>query len=125
MALVVVVAGQLRARFSMNESLVWITVQSLATVAPPLAAASSISQLIGAVVVGLAYLAFQLFALGAASLAESEKDAREELAAAHAEAGDFAAMARILLGDEAHARKVQLRFNQMGLKVRQLKEQLS
>ena len=27
--------------------------------------------------------------------------------------------------DEAHARKVQLRFNQMGLKVRQLKEQLS
>jgi len=40
------------------------------------------------------------------------------------EAGDFAAMARILLGDAAHARKVQLRFNQMGLKVRELKEQI-
>ena len=41
------------------------------------------------------------------------------------EGGDFAAMARVLLGDASHARKVQLRFNQMGLKVRELKEQLS
>jgi two-component system nitrogen regulation response regulator GlnG len=38
--------------------------------------------------------------------------------------GDFAAMAAILLGDPADARKVQLRFNQLGLKVRELKEQL-
>ncbi len=36
------------------------------------------------------------------------------------EDGDFAAMARILMGDEAAARKVQLRFNQLGLKVREL-----
>lgn len=36
--------------------------------------------------------------------------------------GDFAAMAKVLLGDEAHARKVQLRFNQLGLKVRELKD---
>ncbi|TNE84435.1 MAG: sigma-54-dependent Fis family transcriptional regulator [Deltaproteobacteria bacterium] len=38
--------------------------------------------------------------------------------------GDFAAMAQLLLGSEEHARKVQLRFNQLGLKVRELKELL-
>lgn len=38
--------------------------------------------------------------------------------------GDFAEMAQILLGDREHARKVQLRFNQLGLKVRELKGQL-
>lgn len=38
--------------------------------------------------------------------------------------GDFGTMAEILLGDRAFARKVQLRFNQLGLKVRELKEQL-
>ncbi|MBW2255996.1 MAG: sigma-54-dependent Fis family transcriptional regulator [Deltaproteobacteria bacterium] len=37
------------------------------------------------------------------------------------EKGDFGAMAQVLLGDESHARKVQLRFNQIGLKVRELK----
>jgi two-component system nitrogen regulation response regulator GlnG len=36
------------------------------------------------------------------------------------EEGDFGAMARVLMGDEASARKVQLRFNQLGLKVREL-----
>jgi len=38
--------------------------------------------------------------------------------------GDFGAMAEALLGDRAHARKIQLRFNQLGLKVRELKERL-
>ena len=38
------------------------------------------------------------------------------------ERGDFAAMAKALLGDPEHARKVQLRFNQLGLKVRELKD---
>ncbi|MCB9674644.1 MAG: sigma-54-dependent Fis family transcriptional regulator [Alphaproteobacteria bacterium] len=38
--------------------------------------------------------------------------------------GDFAAMAELLLGDREHARKIQLRFNQLGLKVRELKERL-
>jgi len=38
------------------------------------------------------------------------------------EDGDFASMARVLMGDEAHARKVQLRFNQLGLKVRELRK---
>jgi DNA-binding NtrC family response regulator len=38
--------------------------------------------------------------------------------------GDFGAVAKILLGSEEHARKVQLRFNQLGLKVRELKELL-
>ena len=37
------------------------------------------------------------------------------------EEGDFAAMARVLMGDETSARKVQLRFNQLGLKVREMK----
>jgi DNA-binding NtrC family response regulator len=38
--------------------------------------------------------------------------------------GDFASMATVLLDDPDAARKVQLRFNQLGLKVRELKEQL-
>ena len=38
--------------------------------------------------------------------------------------GDFAAMATMLLGTAEDARKVQLRFNQLGLKVRDLKEQI-
>lgn len=36
--------------------------------------------------------------------------------------GDFGRMAEVLLGSSEHARKVQLRFNQLGLKVRELKE---
>lgn len=40
----------------------------------------------------------------------------------HQEDGDFAGIARILMGDPANARKVQLRFNQLGLKVREMKE---
>jgi two-component system nitrogen regulation response regulator GlnG len=40
------------------------------------------------------------------------------------EHGDFAGMAEVLLGDREHARKIQLRFNQLGLKVRELKERL-
>lgn len=39
--------------------------------------------------------------------------------------GDFAALASLLLGDADAARKVQLRFNQLGLKVRDLKARLS
>lgn len=39
--------------------------------------------------------------------------------------GDFGRMAELLLGDAEHARKVQLRFNQLGLKVRALKESLA
>ncbi|GDX79804.1 hypothetical protein LBMAG42_16150 [Deltaproteobacteria bacterium] len=38
------------------------------------------------------------------------------------EDGDFGAMARILVGDDTAARKVQLRFNQLGLKVREMKK---
>jgi len=41
------------------------------------------------------------------------------------ERGDFSAMARVLLGDADGARKVQLRFNQLGLKVRELRERLA
>ena len=39
--------------------------------------------------------------------------------------GDFAAMASVLLGDAEAARKVQLRFNQLGLRVRDLKDQIA
>ena len=38
--------------------------------------------------------------------------------------GDFAAMASVLLGDRDSARKVQLRFNQLGLRVRDMKERI-
>lgn len=40
------------------------------------------------------------------------------------ERGDFSAMSQILLGNPDDARKVQLRFNQLGLKVRELKARL-
>ena len=40
------------------------------------------------------------------------------------EKGDFSRMAEVLLGTADHARKVQLRFNQLGLKVRELKSRL-
>lgn len=36
--------------------------------------------------------------------------------------GDFGRMSEILLGSGEHARKIQLRFNQLGLKVRDLRE---
>ncbi len=41
------------------------------------------------------------------------------------EQGDFTAMAAVLLGDPEGGRKVQLRFNQLGLKVRELKDRLA
>ncbi len=37
------------------------------------------------------------------------------------EEGDFAGMARVLMGDPGSARKVQLRFNQLGLRVRDMR----
>jgi DNA-binding NtrC family response regulator len=37
------------------------------------------------------------------------------------EEGDFSAMAQVLMGDAGSARKVQLRFNQLGLRVRDMK----
>jgi DNA-binding NtrC family response regulator len=38
--------------------------------------------------------------------------------------GDFSALASVLLGDAEASRKVQLRFNQLGLKVRDLKDRI-
>ncbi len=40
------------------------------------------------------------------------------------ERGDFSAMAVVLLGDAGLGRKVQLRFNQLGLKVRELRDRI-
>ena len=54
--------------------------------------------------------------------AECERQYFEALWIEHR--GDFSKMAKLLLGDSEHARKVQLRFNQLGLKVRDLKSRL-
>ena len=54
--------------------------------------------------------------------AECERQYFEALWLEHR--GDFSKMSQILLGTEDHARKVQLRFNQLGLKVRDLKGRL-
>lgn len=85
MALVVVVAGQLRARLPMSVSFAWIAATSLVTTVPGFVGATTAGARIAAVMTGLAYLSFQLFALGAAALAESERQTREQLALANAE----------------------------------------
>ena len=77
-ALLVMVAGQLPAALSTNWCLVWICAQTLLAFLPD-AARSSLEAL---VMKTFGYLSFQLFALGAAGLAESERRAREELVAA-------------------------------------------
>ena len=77
-ALLVMIAGQLPAAFPMRASLVWLMVQTFLAFLPRMEAGRPLLAGVGA----LAYLAFELFAVGAAGLAESERVAREELAAA-------------------------------------------
>lgn len=77
-ALLVMIAGQLPAVLPMRACLVWLTVQTALAFLPRMEAGRPLLVGVGA----LAYLAFQLFAVGAAGLAESERMAREELAAA-------------------------------------------
>ena len=53
---------------------------------------------------------------------ESERQVFEALWLEHS--GDFSRMSEVLLGTPEHGRKVQLRFNQLGLRVRELKGRL-
>lgn len=78
-ALLVMVAGQLPAVFPVRTCLLWVVAQTGLAFLPVVLQ----GRLLGALMAGLAYLSFELFAVGAASLAESERRAREELAAAH------------------------------------------
>lgn len=83
-ALLVMVAGQLPGCIPMRGALIWVFLQSAAVFAAQMAGADSISWT-GVILFFGSYLSFQLFALGAASLAESERAAREALAAANEE----------------------------------------
>lgn len=76
-ALLVMIAGQLPAVFPMRTCLVWVVTQTCLAFLPTL----TDRPLMGGVG-ALAYLAFELFAVGAAGLAENERVAREELAVA-------------------------------------------
>jgi len=81
-ALLVMVAGQLPGCISLGASVAWILVQTAAIFVAQVAGGDTPS-LSGGVLFFGSYIAFQLFALGAASLAESERGAREALAAAN------------------------------------------
>jgi signal transduction histidine kinase len=78
-ALLVMIAGQAPAVFSIPACLIWVAAQTGLAFLPALAR----GQILQAAVPVLAYVAFQLFAVGAASLAESERRAREALAGAN------------------------------------------
>lgn len=86
-ALLVMVAGQLPGCVPMRAALAWIFIQTSAVFLAQMAGARSISSVswTGAVLFFGSYLSFQLFALGAASLAESEREARAALNAAKLE----------------------------------------
>ncbi len=77
-ALLVMIAGQLPAVFPMRICLAWVMAQTCLAFLPSLTTSRPLLGGVGA----LAYLAFELFAVGAAGLAESERLAREELAEA-------------------------------------------
>ncbi len=79
--LLVVVAGQLSAVFSPVASIAWIGAQTALAFAPRLWT----DGLVSASPVTLGYFAFQLFAVGASDLAQSERRAREELTRAKAQ----------------------------------------
>ena len=83
-ALLVMVAGQLPGCVSANTALLWIFLQTTAVLAAHVLSGPTPSLTWSVMFFG-SYLSFQLFALGAASLAESEREAREALAAAKLE----------------------------------------
>jgi signal transduction histidine kinase len=80
-ALLAAVAGQLPGALPMRAVVTWVALQTAALAAILLPGHS----LRGALTATLGFGAFQLFAAGAALLAESEARARREMAAAHAE----------------------------------------
>ena len=81
-ALLVMVAGQLPGCVSANTAFGWIAVQTTAILLAQVLTGSPPSLARGVMFFG-SYLSFQMFALGAASLAESEREAREALAEAN------------------------------------------
>lgn len=83
-ALLVMVAGQLPGNMSRNAAMVWVLAQTGAILLAQVASGSAPSPGRAIAFVG-SYVAFQLFAVGAASLAESEREARLALAEAHAQ----------------------------------------
>ncbi len=83
-ALLVMVAGQLPGPMSLGAALSWVLIQTSAVFFGQLANGATPGVLQGLLFFG-SYIAFQFFALGAASLAESEREARQALAKAHAE----------------------------------------
>lgn len=74
-ALLVMIAGQLPAVFPMRLCLVWVVAQTALAFLPTAGRGKPLMVGVGA----LAYIGFQLFAVGAAGLAESERRARTEL----------------------------------------------
>ena len=83
-ALLVMVAGQLPGCVSMTTALWWVVIQTSAILAAQIVGGGAPSWTGGIMFFG-SYAAFQLFAIGAASIAESEREAREALAMANAE----------------------------------------
>lgn len=83
-ALLVMVAGQLPGCVSPKAAFAWIFVQTSAVLVAQMLSGPTPSLTWSVMFFG-SYLSFQLFALGAASLAESEREAREALAAANLE----------------------------------------
>lgn len=77
-ALLVMIAGQLPSHLSLRWCFVWILTQTAASFLPDIGNDSPLVL----VMKTFGYLSFEFFALGAAGLAESERVAREELAAA-------------------------------------------
>ena len=83
-ALLVMVAGQLPGCLTLGSAIAWVLTQTAIVLGAQLRVGSSFSLAGGSMFFG-SYVAFQLFALGAASLAESERVAREALALANAQ----------------------------------------
>lgn len=86
-ALFVMVAGQLPLWLGTSQATLWVLTQTLLSLLLTFALLPPGQRpgVLGATIYFGAYVAFQLFALGTASLAESERTAREGLAAAHTE----------------------------------------
>ena len=81
-ALLVMVAGQLPGCVTLTESIAWAVAQTAALLIVQITGGASPSWMGGTMFFG-SYLSFQFFAIGAASLAESEREARQALSAAH------------------------------------------
>lgn len=103
-ALLVMVAGQLPGCLSIRASMLWAAVQTSAVLLAQFVTGGRLSLTFGILFFG-SYLAFQLFAIGAASLAESERQARIALAGAKAE---LEKMHGLALESARHAERLRI-----------------